>query len=133
MCANSLSCVRLLATPWTVARQTPLSMGIFQARILEWVAVASPGDLPNPGIETTSLSSPALAGGFFTTSATWTECRKKLEAVVTGRRGGDGDAGVVEAAGPVWVLGPPMLHWGCSLIPNIFALLRGRRRQEGLL
>ena len=31
--------------------------GIFQARILEWVAVPSPGDLPNPGIE---LSSPAL-------------------------------------------------------------------------
>ena len=30
-----------------------------------------PGDLPNPGIEPTSLMSPALAGGFFTTSATW--------------------------------------------------------------
>ena len=30
-----------------------------------------PGDLPNPGMEATSLMSPALAGGFFTTSATW--------------------------------------------------------------
>ena len=30
-----------------------------------------PGDLPNPGIEPTSLTSPALAGGFFTLSATW--------------------------------------------------------------
>ena len=30
-----------------------------------------PGDLPNPGIKTVSLTSPALAGGFFTTSATW--------------------------------------------------------------
>ena len=30
-----------------------------------------PGDLPNPGIEPVSLKSPALAGGFFTTSATW--------------------------------------------------------------
>ena len=30
-----------------------------------------PGDLPNPGIERTSLPSPALAGGFFTTRATW--------------------------------------------------------------
>ena len=30
-----------------------------------------PGDLPNPGIEPTSPSSPALAGGFLTTSATW--------------------------------------------------------------
>ena len=42
-----------------------------QARILEWVAVPSPGALPNPGIEPTSLTSPALTGGFFTTGATW--------------------------------------------------------------
>ena len=31
----------------------------------------SPRDLPNPGIEPISLTSPALAGGFFTTTATW--------------------------------------------------------------
>ena len=31
----------------------------------------SPGDLPDPGIELKSLTSPALAGRFFTTSATW--------------------------------------------------------------
>ena len=30
-----------------------------------------PGDLPNPGIEPMSLVSPALAGRFFTTGATW--------------------------------------------------------------
>ena len=30
-----------------------------------------PGDLPDPGFETASLTSPALAGGFFTTGATW--------------------------------------------------------------
>ena len=30
-----------------------------------------PGDLPNPEIKLTSFISPALAGGFFTTSATW--------------------------------------------------------------
>ena len=41
--------------------------GISQAKLLEWVAVSSPGDLPNPGIKPTSLVSPALAGGFFTT------------------------------------------------------------------
>ena len=34
-----LSCVRLFGTPWTVARQAPLSMGILQAGILEWVAI----------------------------------------------------------------------------------------------
>ena len=42
--------------------------GIFQARILEWVATPTPGDLPDPGIQAVSLTSPALAGGFFTTA-----------------------------------------------------------------
>ena len=45
--------------------------GIIQARILEWVAMPSSRDLPDPGIELVSLMSPALAGGFFTTSTTW--------------------------------------------------------------
>ena len=42
-----------------------------QARILEWVAILTPGDLPDPRIEPASPMSPALAGRFFTTSATW--------------------------------------------------------------
>ena len=41
--------------------------GIFQARILEWVAISFPGDLPSPGIELTSPESPALTHGFITT------------------------------------------------------------------
>ena len=50
--------------------------GIPQARKLKWVAISSSrgsssGDLPDPGIKPVSLMSPALAGGFFTTSATW--------------------------------------------------------------
>ena len=44
--------------------------GILQARILEWAAMPPPGDLPDPGMEPVSLTSPALAGEFFTTSAT---------------------------------------------------------------
>ena len=40
--------------------------GIFQARILECVAISFPRNLPNPGIEPMSLVSPALAGEFFT-------------------------------------------------------------------
>ena len=36
---KSLSCVWLFVTPWTVAGQAPLSMGIPQARILEWVVI----------------------------------------------------------------------------------------------
>ena len=43
--------------------------GILQARMLEWVA--NPWGFPNPGIKPVSLMSPALAGEFFTTSATW--------------------------------------------------------------
>ena len=39
VCAQSLSCVRLFVTLWTVAHQAPL--GILQARILEWVAMPS--------------------------------------------------------------------------------------------
>ena len=58
-------------TPWTVAHQAPLSVGILQARILEWVAISSSGELLDPGMEPASLTSPAQAGGFFTTSATW--------------------------------------------------------------
>ena len=45
--------------------------GILQARILEWVAMPSTGDLPDPGTEATFLTSSALARGFLTTSATW--------------------------------------------------------------
>ena len=37
-----------------------------------------PGAFPDPGIEPTSLTSPALAGGFFTTSATWEALTKIL-------------------------------------------------------
>ena len=40
--------------------------GIFQARILEWVAISCSGDLPNPGIEPMSLASPTLQANSFT-------------------------------------------------------------------
>ena len=67
MCAQALCCamlslshVPLFATPWTAAHQASLSMEILQARLLEWVAVPSPGEIPNPGIEPVCLMSPAL-------------------------------------------------------------------------
>ena len=44
--------------------------GILQARILDSVAIPLPGDLPDPGLQPAALTSPALAGGFFPTSAT---------------------------------------------------------------
>ena len=51
-----LSHFQLFVTPWTAACQVPLSMGILQARIQEWVAIPPPGDLPNTGIEPRSPS-----------------------------------------------------------------------------
>ena len=53
-----------LATPWTVARQAPLSVGFPRQEYWSGLPFHSPGDLPNPGIESVS---PALAGRFFTT------------------------------------------------------------------
>ena len=47
--AQSLSRVQLLATPWTVAQQAPLSMGNLQARILEGVAISCSGGSSQPG------------------------------------------------------------------------------------
>ena len=51
MKVKSLSCVRLFATPWTVARQAPLSMGFSRQEYWSGVPFPSPGDLRDPGIE----------------------------------------------------------------------------------
>ena len=64
------SCVQLFVTLWTVARQAPLSMGFSRQEYWSGLPCPPPGDLPDPGIEPMSLMSPALAGRFFTSSAT---------------------------------------------------------------
>ena len=69
--AHVLSHVALFVTPWTVSRQAPLSMAFSRQEYWRIVACLSPGDLPDPGIEPMSHMSPALAGRFFTTSATF--------------------------------------------------------------
>ena len=61
-----LSRVQLFATPWTVARQAPLSMEFSRQEYWNGLPFPTPGDLPDPGMESASLVSPALAGGFFT-------------------------------------------------------------------
>ena len=70
------------ATPGTVARQAPLSMGFSRQGYWSGLPFPPPGDLPMPGMEPTSLLSPALAGKFFTTSATWaaTQILKRQES-----------------------------------------------------
>ena len=67
---KSLSRVRLFATPWTVAYQARPSMGFSRQEYWSGLPFPPPGDLPDPGAEPASLKSPALAGGFFTTSTT---------------------------------------------------------------
>ena len=54
-----------LMTPWTVACQTPLSMGFPRQEYWSSLPFPSPGDLPEPGIEPVSLS--CFSGGFFST------------------------------------------------------------------
>ena len=61
---QSLSFVRLFATPWTVAHQAPLSTGLPRQEHWSGLPFPPPGDLPDLGIEP---ASPALAGGFFIT------------------------------------------------------------------
>ena len=68
---NCFGYVWLFATLWTVAYQGPLSMGFSRQEYWSRLSCPPPGDLPNPEIEPASLMSPALAGTFFTTSATW--------------------------------------------------------------
>ena len=66
VCAKSLQSCPLFATLWTPAHQAPLSMGF--SRQEHWSGLLFPpsGDLANPGIKPASLTSPALAGEFFT-------------------------------------------------------------------
>ena len=48
---KSLSCVRLFATPWTVAHQAPLSIEFSRQEYWSGLPFLPPGDIPYPGIE----------------------------------------------------------------------------------
>ena len=61
----------LFATRWTAAHQVPLSMGFSRQEHWSGMPFPPPGELPDPGVEPRSLTSPALAGGFFTPSTGW--------------------------------------------------------------
>ena len=69
VCVHALSHfshVQLFATPWTVADQTPLSMGFSRQEYKSGLPFPPPGNLPDPGHNPMSLESPALSGRFFT-------------------------------------------------------------------
>ena len=70
--AKSLQLCPTLCDPVnTVACKAPLSMGFSKQEYQTGLPCPPPGDLPDPGIKPSSLMSPELAGGFFTTSTTW--------------------------------------------------------------
>ena len=72
VCVLSLfSHVWLFAFLWTVALQVPPFMEFSRQEYWSESPCPLPGNLPDPGVETASLRSPALASGFFTTIATW--------------------------------------------------------------
>ena len=68
---SHFSRVRLCATLWAVAYQTPLAMGFSRQEYWSGLPCAPPEDLLNPEIEPVSLTSPTLAGRFFTTRNTF--------------------------------------------------------------
>ena len=70
MCIH-VCAVQLFVTLWTLAHQTPLSIRLSRQGYWGGWPCPSPGAFYDPGIEPLSLKSPALAGGFFSTRATW--------------------------------------------------------------
>ena len=68
---SRFSPVHIFGNLWTRARQASLSIAFFRQEYLSVFPCPLPGDLPDPGIKPGLLISPVLAGGFFTTSATW--------------------------------------------------------------
>ena len=69
VCAKSLQSCLMLCDP--VDCQGPLSKGFSRQESWSGLSFPPPRDIPNPGMQFSSLMSPALAGGFFMTSATW--------------------------------------------------------------
>ena len=93
--ARMLSHVQLFVTPWTIARQVPLSLGFLRQEYQSGLPFPPPGDLLDPGIKPTSPVSPALApsgkpGGSDCKESTCTE--GDLELILgLGRPPGGGD------------------------------------------
>ena len=72
VCARTRMCVRAqscptLCNPMDCSPPGSSVHGIFQARILEWVAISYSRGFSDPWMEPTSLVSPPLAGMFFNT------------------------------------------------------------------
>ena len=89
---HACSVVSDAAAPRTAAHRAPLSMGFPGQESWSGLPFPPPRDLPYPGVQPASPVSPALAGGFFTTSTTWGSEEATLQDNwdFAGRGGGHG-------------------------------------------
>ena len=121
------SSLHLCVTLWTVARQAPLSMGFPRQEYWSELLCPPAGNLPDPGIESSSLMPPALADRFFTTSASREAyillCISLNSCTVRRQRQGKNSvysltpSSVLHPCSPLWWSG----HF--SPLPIIFSLL----------
>ena len=92
-CAQSLSHVQLCVTLWTIARQVPLSMGILQARILEWAATMPSARESSQPRDRTQVSH--ITGGLFTIISVGKKKRKGFFSLLPqGRKFSSGTIGL---------------------------------------
>ena len=76
----TLSRVLLFVTAWTVVHQTPLSMGFSRQEYWSVLPFLLLGDLPDPGMEPTSLASPTLPNGLFISMSSGKPITLKMRA-----------------------------------------------------
>ena len=79
---SHFSSVWLFLTLWTVVCQAPLCLGFSRQEYWSGLPCPPPGDIPDPGVRPESLTSPALASRFFTTSATWEAPYKDIQVYI---------------------------------------------------
>ena len=124
MCSKSLQLCLTLCDPITAAHQAPFSKGFSRQECWSRLPCPSPGDLPDPGIEPTSLMSPSLTGRFFNTSATWETPTVTWNLVLNERK-----AGHVKLRSHL----VPLWTWviiKCSLYPCFWGFLGGTTGKE---
>ena len=90
---SRFSHVQLFSTLWTIAHQAPLSTRFSRQEYWSRLPFVPPGDLSNPGIESMSLASPALAARFFTLSHLGSPSSEGY------RTGNTGDMGSIPGSG----------------------------------
>ena len=104
------SCL-ILCAPMDCSPPDSTVHGILQAKYWSGLPCPPLGDLPNPGIEPMSLMSPALAGGFFTTSATWEAWFLWLGSPKTPHM-----CPTRQSQHTTWLPIPRKEHWSCKTV-----------------